>query len=174
MEHRLAVLSDLDEIMHIINSAQAFLASSQVDQWQDGYPARQDFENDIRLSACHVFLQDNSIAGVITIALAREPDYATIYDGAWLTENTPYAVVHRSAVGENYRNKTIAYQMMSYAETFAAENGFHSLRIDTHKMNLPMRGLLEKLQYSHCGTIYIDGRVSEKTARVCYEKLITN
>ncbi|WP_200831484.1 hypothetical protein [Streptococcus equinus] len=52
-----------------------------------------------------------------------------------------------------------------------ALNQDEHLRIDTHQDNVIMQRLLQKLGFSHCGTIFIgDNRDSD--SRLAYEKLI--
>ena len=171
MEHRPATPSDLGEIMRIVADAQRFLKASGVDQWQDGYPERRDFEDDIRQGACEAFFLDGELAGIITVLPGPEPDYAKIYDGAWRSER-PYCVFHRSAVSDKYRGRGVAKEMFSYAENMARELRYGSLRVDTHRDNRAMRGLLEKNGFVSCGVIYIDGSPEAGAPRVAYEKLL--
>lgn len=172
MEHRLAVLSDIDRIMELVGDAQRFLKASGVDQWQNGYPMPEVFESDIQNGGCHVFLIDGRVAGVISVFFEPEDCYGYVEDGKWLTCDSPYAVFHRAVVGNDYRGMGIASQMLSFAENNSNENGFISIRGDTHPNNKAMRGLLEKRGFVHCGTIYLDNIHSTCNERVCYEKLL--
>ncbi len=172
MEHRLASISDVDRIMEIIADAQRFLKESGVDQWQNGYPTREIYAEDIEKGCCHVFTVEGSVAGVISVFFEKEQSYDVVYDGKWLTGDAPYAVFHRAAVGNDYRGMGIAGQMLSRAENLTLESGYKSLRGDTHRDNKAMRGLLEKCGFVHCGTIYINGGSEAQNERVCYEKLL--
>ncbi|MFB0920983.1 MAG: GNAT family N-acetyltransferase [Oscillospiraceae bacterium] len=172
MENRLASLADLGPIMEIVADAQRFLKESGVDQWQDGYPTPEVFIKDIEKGVCRVFTVEGRVAGFISVFFEPEPNYGEVEDGNWLTSDAPYAAFHRAAVDENYRGMGIASAMLSYAENLSLERGLKSMRGDTHRDNKAMRGLLEKRGFVHCGTIYIDGVKSERTKRVCYEKLL--
>ena len=172
MEHRLALVSDVDRIMEIIGDAQRFLKESGVDQWQNGYPTSEIYEADIEKGCCHVFTVDGKVAGVISVYFENEECYELVYNGKWLTGDAQYALFHRAAVGKEYRGMGIAGQMLSYAENMAAQNGFKSIRGDTHRDNKAMRGLLEKSGFVHCGTIYLNGIMDARNERVCYEKLL--
>ena len=172
MEYRLALISDVDRIMEIIGDAQRFLKASGVDQWQNGYPTREIYEADIEKGCCHVFTVDGTVAGVISVFFEKEQCYDVVYDGEWITGEAPYALFHRAAVGNDYRGRGIASQMLSFVENMAAVGGFKSMRGDTHRDNKAMRGLLEKRGFVHCGTIYINGRKDKQNERVCYEKML--
>lgn len=170
--YRLAQPADLDRIMQIIADAQRFMAESGVDQWQDGYPQRELFVQDIAQGACYVCEADGRVAGMISLFFEPEADYAVVEDGQWLLGDSPYAAIHRIAVDRDCRGGGIASRLISYCENLTREKGIKSLRGDTHRDNKAMRGMLEKSGFVHCGTIYLDGVRSEKTARVCYEKLL--
>ncbi len=172
MEHRLATSLDLDRIMEIIADAQRFLKENGVDQWQDGYPTPEAFTQDIKKDACHVFMVEGKIAGLISVFFEPEPSYSEVNDGSWLTGDAPYAVFHRAAVSHDYRGMGIASMMLSCAENMALDRGGASLRGDTHCDNKAMRRLLEKRGFVHCGTIYLNGEKTAQNERVCYEKLL--
>jgi GNAT superfamily N-acetyltransferase len=171
--YRLAQPADLDRIMQIVADAQRFMAESGLDQWQDGYPQRELFVQDIEQDACRVCEADGRIAGMISLFFAAEADYAVVEGGNWLLGDIPYAAFHRVAVGADCRGGGIASRLISYCESLAREKGVKSLRGDTHRDNKAMRAMLEKNGFVHCGTIYLNGVRSETTARVCYEKALT-
>lgn len=172
MEHRPAVLSDIERIMEIVGDAQRHLKASGVDQWQNGYPTSEAYADDIQMNSCHVFLIDGRIAGVISVFFEPEENYAFVEAGKWLTGDAPYAVFHRVAVGSDYRGMGIASQMLSFSENITSEHGFKSIRGDTHRDNKAMRGLLEKRGFVHCGTVFLSGVETARDERVCYEKLL--
>ena len=172
MEHRLAVLSDLDQIMNIISDAQLFMKQNGVNQWQNGYPTREICKEDISKDSCYVFTVEGSVAGVISVLFELEKSYQTVEDGAWLTGDAPYAAFHRAAVGEKFRGMGVANRMLLFAENLAVECGYKSIRGDTHRDNRAMRALLEKRGFAHCGTIHLDGISDAENERVCYEKLL--
>lgn len=174
MESRKATLQDVPRIMEIISDAQKFLSKSGVNQWQDGYPTSAVFETDIKNGECYVFSVDGQIGGVITVKAEPDENYYDIEDGEWLTGNKPYVVFHRSAVHSNFRGKGIANAMLQFAEKFAIDNGYESVRADTHEINKPMRGLLHKRGYQHCGTIWLHRTKAPINHRVAYEKILTN
>lgn len=171
MPVRPAERADLDIIMAIIENAKIFLRERGVNQWQNGRPSRKLFERDIETGACFVYTDGAVIAGVISVFCADEPDYAVVYGGKWLTDGKPYAVFHRFAVDSEYRGKGISTNILSYAENYASKNGMKSLRGDTHRDNMAMRGLLGKCGYSLCGVIHIDEPAPGDIERLCYEKV---
>lgn len=86
-----------------------------------------------------------------------EPTYARIEQGAWLNDE-PYLVFHRLAVGASGRG--VGTFCLRWIASQAA-----NVRGDTHELNLPMRGALEKCGFVPCGIIH----VSDGTPRIAYQ-----
>ncbi len=47
------------------------------------------------------------------------------------------------------------------------QRGIHSIKIDTHQENLPMRRFLEKNAFQYCGIIYLENG----DERMAFERL---
>ena len=144
--------NDLERVMELVVDAQNWFRGQNIDQWQDGYPTREIILNDI-LSRENYIVELNGVAvATFVISFAGEPTYSEIKGKGWLNENR-YAVVHRIAVADESRRKGIAREILHYAEELSVEQGVSDIRIDTHCDNAPMRSLLKKLGYTHCGRI---------------------
>ena len=145
---RKAVVSDIDVICRIYDGARAFMRSyGNMDQWNDGHPSRDIIERDIGAGKCYACVADDEIAAVFYYSIERDPTYAKI-DGAWLNDE-PYGVLHRIA----------RTREASGAGAFCLNWCFGqcgNLRVDTHRDNAPMRGLLGKLGFVYCGIIWIE------------------
>lgn len=172
MEHRKALLSDLPAIMEIVGQAQAFMRSQKLDQWTDGYPQDYVFAADIERGECWLLIEGEAVIAVMTLCRRPEDCYREVYDGKWLTDGENYAVIHRSAVSAQRRRSGTGAALVALAEKLSAEMGCLSLRVDTHRDNRPMRGLLEKCGFTYCGWVYLEGPENPRMTRVIYEKLL--
>jgi len=172
VECRKANFDDLPAIMKIIRQAKEFMKSQGLDQWQTDYPAEIDFRKDIERGDCYVLTGNGTVAAVFVLSTVPEECYKSIH-GSWLTEGENYAVVHRSAVSAECRGKGVGREMFRFSEELAKEFGVSSLRVDTHKDNVPMCGLLEKCGFAHCGVVvYSVGPEIPGLYREAYEKII--
>ena len=156
--------------MQLVAQAKLFMKNCGLDQWQDGYPFREDFLEDIDRGHCHVFTENGEIAAAITISDIPEECYGEVYDGAWLTGDIPYAIIHRSTVSDKYRGRGLGFELLLFGCEVARKKGFKTIRVDTHANNAPMRATLEKCGYKHCGRVYLEGIEKPRLARVIYEK----
>jgi len=170
MKIRRSKTEDIPEIMVIINDAKTYLASQNIDQWQNGYPNTEQIENDIINKESYVVLNDdNKILATSMFTVNPEPTYNVI-DGNWITnELKNYGVVHRMAVKKEFRKLSLATFMFDEFHQQLKNNHIQSLKIDTHQDNLGMQSLIKKLGYKYCGIIYTDYGAK----RLAFEKVIS-
>ena len=159
---------NLPFIMGVVKDAQVYLASLNIDQWQDGYPNEAAILKDIaNQESFVVHSESNEITATAMFTTKSEPTYAII-DGAWLTnENGMYGVIHRMAVVNQYRKQGIAKFIFSECEQKLKDTDLASMRIDTHEDNKGMQQLLKKLGYSYFGVIFL----GNGDKRLAFEKL---
>jgi len=159
---------DINRIMEIINQAQRYFKENSIDQWQNGYPSIQTIEDDISSGFSYVLLQNEVVVATAAISFAGEPDYNKIYDGGWISHNK-YGVIHRMAV-DHYRKGTgVALEFMKRMEALCIAEGIHSIKIDTHRQNIPMQKFLKKNKFEYCGVIYL----KDNSERLAFEKIIS-
>lgn len=142
---RKATISDVSEIMKVIDEAKAFLREQGLDQWQFGYPNAEAFYGDIEKSSAYVFIKDGRISGVLTLMLEKD----SVYEEKkvdWISK-TDYATIHRMAVSKAERGTGLSAEMLSFACDEAKKSMKKSVRIDTHRGNQPMKRLLQREQF---------------------------
>ena len=152
---RRATTDDIAEIMSIVADAQLSLRELGIDQWQDGYPSKSVIAEDIASKVGYVYCIDNKVVGYAAIVFDGEETYAQIADSEWNTTNN-YVVVHRLCVRRGYTKTGVAMALMDYASQMAIEKGYTGFRIDTHRGNIRMLAMLEKIGFKYVGVIYYD------------------
>ena len=168
---RKTVKADVDRIMIIMAEARQKMGQLGIDQWQYGYPTRDIVREDVLSGKSYVIADKESdeVYGTFFIKEGGEPTYDKIYDGAWFTgDDAEYLAVHRVAMCNEKRGTGMADEMIKYVVGECERQNIGSIRIDTHKGNIPMRKFLSKNEFLQCGTIYL-GTGEE---RVAYEKII--
>jgi GNAT superfamily N-acetyltransferase len=166
MNIRLSQFSDLTDLMEIFHQAQATIGQLGIDQWQNGYPSEKVVADDMTQNRSYVVQREGELLGTFVL-VQTEPTYDRIYEGQWQCGDA-YLAIHRVAVKVAARGTGVADAIIRYAERQAKAMELQSLRIDTHRGNLPMRRMLEKQGFQCCGVIYLrDG-----AHRVAYEKRV--
>ncbi|EJT6475321.1 GNAT family N-acetyltransferase [Clostridium perfringens] len=167
MEFRQAKISDLDQIVEIIELSKKYLKETKVDQWQDGYPAKEDLRRDIESGNSYVLTNKDEIVATTVISLDGESTYNSIFNGEWIT-NEEYIVMHRVAVHNKYKGKGIFKELIKEAESLALNNDIFSIKIDTHRDNVSMQRAVVKNDFKRCGIIYLE----DGSERIAFEKVI--
>lgn len=162
---RKALPGDLDEIWKILQFAIESRRKDGSQQWQNGYPNEQTAKDDIETGHGYVFTENGKIATYSALIKNNEPAYDTI-EGAWLSDGD-FLVVHRVAVSEDFSGRGIIQKLFLAFEDFARENDIPSIKVDTNFDNGAMLHILQKLNYTYCGKVWLAGG-----ERVAYEKLI--
>ncbi|EJT6170838.1 GNAT family N-acetyltransferase [Clostridium perfringens] len=167
MEFRQANISDLDQIVEIIELSKKYIKETKVDQWQDGYPAKEDLRRDIESGNSYVLTNKDEIVATTVISLDGESTYNSIFNGEWIT-NEEYIVMHRVAVHDRYKGKGIFKELIKEAENLALNKGIFSIKIDTHRDNISMQKAVLKNDFKKCGIIYLE----DGSERIAFEKVM--
>ena len=152
---RLARLSDLAQIMDVVKDAREFLKAQNSGQWQDGTPSIATIAEDSMNNRFFVWEEEGVIIGIIAL-LDYDQDYESLKSGQWRF-SPPYLAIHRFAVRSDYHAQGIATKILQAVELIAGERNIHTIRVDTHELNIPMIGLLEKNGFTKCGEVLIEG-----------------
>ena len=163
MTIRHSCMDDLTELLTLFAEARGTIAQLGIDQWQDGYPSETVITQDIVGKRSYVVEQEGAVQGAFVL-VNTEPDYDRIYEGSWKGKH--YIAIHRVAVKVSQRGTGITDAIVAYAAEYAHALECDSLRIDTHRGNIPMRRMLEKRGFQYRGVIYL----SDGAHRVAYEK----
>lgn len=160
--------NDIEAIMGIISDAQAALHELGIDQWQDGYPTVEIIMRDIESKVGYVYVEENTVAGYAAIVLTGEIAYKQIPNNIWAT-GEDYVVVHRLCVSKEYTRNGIALSLMRKAKELAIEAGYSGFRIDTHRGNVRMLSMMDRLGFEYRGIIHY-----ESGERLAYDLKLNN
>ena len=165
MEIRKSTGQDFNRIMEIYAFARHFMAENgNPNQWgPTNWPPEDLIHQDIAQGNSYVCINDGGkVVGTFFFIHGKdiEPTYREITDGAWV-DDSPYGVVHRIAGDGSEKG------IGAFCIKWAYEQCGH-LRIDTHGDKKIMQNMLKKLDFVHCGTIYVE---EDDYPRLAFEKL---
>lgn len=167
MEIRLATNKDINRIIEITNACANHMISQNIFQWNEQYPNKEIFNQDVLNESLFVLVENNSVIGCLCISSEMDEVYKNV---KWLTKNEKNIYLHRLAVHPTFQGKGYAISLMNYAEKFTLKNGFQSIRLDTFSGN-PKNNKFYKLQgYTKLEKIFF--RKQSDLPFYCYEKII--
>ena len=155
--------ADFDRIMEIYEYARDFMArTGNPNQWgPNRWPPEEVVREETASGHGYVCEYRGKVVGAFAYYYGKEiePSYLVIEDGGW-RKDSAYGVIHRLAGDGSV--KGIARACLDWA----FEESGH-LRVDTHGDNKVMQGILGRLGFTHCGTIYVE---QDEYPRLAYDK----
>ncbi len=160
-------INDISGILEVTKACAKHMVANGIFQWNEYYPSYEAFENDIKLNQLWVLKDVDRIIGSIVISDIMDEEYHAI---EWLTPNTKNIYIHRLAVHPDYQGKGCAQLLMNYAENYAKDNNYLSVRLDTFSINKRNNIFYKKRGFQQRGDVYFP-KQSEHPFH-CYELVL--
>ncbi|HMQ69791.1 MAG TPA: GNAT family N-acetyltransferase [Ignavibacteria bacterium] len=160
-------ISQLDEIFQIFIDCRAALEKKGIFQWTDKYPTLKIIKNDIQEGNLYCLSENSKTYGVININEFQDPEYNSVH---WKDNVDKILVIHRLAVKPEFQNRGFAKKLMDFAEDYAEENNYTSIRLDAYSANPEVLRFYENRDYQRRGEVFFPGR---ELPFYCYEKFLT-
>ena len=167
MNIRLAIISDLDDIKKIAEACAIDMANYSVFQWNEQYPSREVFKKDIESGSLYVLEINKKVVGCIVLTDFKDSVYK---DVKWLTKDSKNLYIHRLAVNPAFQKKGNGRKLMDFAESFAVENNFVSIRLDTFSLNHRNNKFYNSRGYTQLEDVFFP--MQSEFPFHCYEKVL--
>ena len=158
---------DIKAILSITKACSKDLISKGIFQWNEHYPNKEAFDNDLKNSWLYVILENHKTIGSISITPDMDEEYNSIN---WLSKTNNNLYIHRLAVDPTRQGKGYAQQLMDYAENYARENRYESIRLDTFSKNIRNQKFYEQRGYIRLENVYFPNQ--SKDPFYCYELIL--
>ena len=163
---QLAKKEEIPELLAITSACAKHMISQDIFQWNEQYPSKTAFENDVLRKELYVLTSEEKIIGCIVLTPKMDEEYLPI---KWLTSNQNNLYIHRLAIHPTFQGKGFAQKLMNFAEEFAIKNNYNSIRLDTFSKNDRNQKFYELRAYKKLGNIYFPKQ--SEFPFYCYERL---
>ena len=163
----LATQNQLDRVKEIAEACAKNMIENNIFQWNDKYPSREIFKEDIKNKSLYVSKINQEVVGCIMFSSRKDDVYKTVN---WITKDEYNLYIHRLAVHPIFQKRGIARKMMDFAEDFAKSNNYISIRLDTFSQNPRNNKFYKSRGYNKLDDVYFP-KQSEFPFH-CYEKLV--
>ncbi|GAB4159043.1 MAG: GNAT family N-acetyltransferase [Winogradskyella sp.] len=160
-------IEDIKAIMDLTKACAKAMIANGIYQWNEHYPNVSAFVNDVERHELYVLEIDSEIKGTIVISTLMDKEYQTI---KWLTMNENNIYIHRLAIHPSMQGKGYAQDLMGFAEQYAIDNNYRSIRLDTFSQNKRNQKFYELRGYNKLGDIYFPKQ--SKYPFHCYELVL--
>jgi RimJ/RimL family protein N-acetyltransferase len=151
-----------EKVLNIYKSATQKMEEMNIHQWDEVYPDSETIHNDITSSTMYGYFIGSELCAIQVINNIQSIEYSQIN---WkYTDNNP-VVLHRLCVDPMFQNKGISKQMILFAENFAIENKYKTIRFDAFINNPISVNIYRKMGFIESGIITF-----RKGDFYCFEK----
>ncbi len=161
---RLAKVKEIEQIMTITRLCANKMTSEGILQWNEHYPSKDAFLNDVDRKELYVLLKEGRVIGSITISTYKDEEYEPV---EWLTEDGLNIYIHRLAIHPEFQHQGLARRLMDFAEAFAIKIKAISVRLDTFSKNERNQRFYESRGYTRLTNIYFP--MQSEHPFFCYE-----
>lgn len=162
-----ATISDLPQILLLTRECAKKLIVEGIFQWNKYYPSKEVLHKDIESQQIWKMVLNHEIVGIIVLSEIKDVEYNGVQ---WLTEDSNNIYIHRLAVHPHFQGRGYARKLMDFAEAYAKENNFDSVRLDTFSQNKRNQRFYESRDYVKLENIYFPNQ--SKHPFFCYELLL--
>lgn len=148
MLYRPATKEDLNEICCLIRRAIELMERQGIYQWDELYPAREHFLEDINNDSLYLAVQDDKIIAVYVI---NQECFEAYHKCEWKNPEESACIIHRFCVSPDFQNKGIGSKVLSDIEEQIRSMGYKSIRLDVFSGNPYALRLYEKNGYKKRG-----------------------
>lgn len=150
MRIELAGQRDTDSVMELITLCIQHLRANGVYQWDDVYPDLRVIEEDSRSLSLYVLRMDGICVASVCLNDLQPDEYLPL---PWRCMNGRALVIHRLCVNPKWQGRGIGGHLMAFAESFAFDHGFSSIRLDAYTGNPQALALYVRRNYQRVGRI---------------------
>lgn len=132
MDYRLGTLEDIDSIVALIQDAVKEMERNEIYQWDNIYPNRKDFEEDIKKGTLYIVMDGRDLVALYVIS--REYDEA--YEKCeWKNSDEGSFILHRFCVSPKFQNRGFGKKILNHIEDQIKLMGYSSVRLDVFTEN---------------------------------------
>lgn len=163
---RLAQKLDLQRVSQITRLCAVEMKSRKVFQWNEHYPDRKSFVNDINNNELYVYCIKGKVVGCVSICSYMDKVYSKV---SWKTNGKNSVYIHRLAVDPEHQKKGVGSKLMDFAENKSKSDGAESIRLDTFSQNTVNQNFYKRRGYVRLEDIYFP--LQSEHPFHCYELL---
>ncbi|MEA4973326.1 hypothetical protein SDC9_107923 [bioreactor metagenome] len=150
IELRFAETEDLDEVSALFYAATEEMNLNNIPQWDEVYPDRRTFAEDIERHEMQLIIIDGQIAAVFVLSKEYDVLYQT---GKWKYPDSQFKILHRICVHPHFQNRGLAKTTMNIIFDILRKEGIETLRFDGFTLNPYAIRLYKSLECNIVGTV---------------------
>lgn len=132
MIYTIAHPEDVDAICKLIEDAIIEMETHEIYQWDNIYPTRDDFLEDIAKGSLYLAIEDSNIVAIYVISREADAAYNKV---KWSVSDEKAYILHRFCVSPAFQNRGIGKNVLLHIEEQIKGMGYESVRLDVFTQN---------------------------------------
>ncbi len=166
MQVEKANVGNVLEVMYLLQHCIEDFNKNSVYQWNQSYPDYFRLLKEVENETLYIIKTKGVCIGTISFDEQQE----SVFDNVeWKNTTDKFIMIHRIAVFPSWQKKGIGRMLIEFAEEFAKENGYKSIRIDVASSSEHVINLYKSKGYDLTGEILYP---KQKETFKCLEKVI--
>lgn len=165
MQIEKATSHNILEVMYLLQHCIEDFNKNSVYQWNTSYPDYFRLLREVEKGALYMMKTKGVCIGTITFDEEQEE----VFNGVDWNTDEKYLVIHRIAVFPSWQKKGVGRKLVEFAEVYAKENNYKSIRLDVASSSEHLIKLYKSIGYALTGEILYP---KQKEPFKCLEKVI--
>lgn len=166
MQIEKATTKNILEVMYLLQHCIEDFNKNSVYQWNASYPDYFKLLKEVERESLFMVKTKGVCIGTITIDEKQEEVFN---DVEWKNTSENFLVIHRIAVFPSWQKKGVGRKLIEFAEEFAKDNNFKSIRLDVSSSSEHLIKLYKSIGFDYTGDIVYP---KQKEPFKCLEKVI--
>ena len=164
MEIQLASSSDFVEILFLLRQCIKDMNEKGLKQWNTAYPSPEMIRTDINNGVLYLYKELGVAKGMISLTKDQPEGYEGV---EWKSKGDNVLYIKRFAVHPYWQDSDVGEKLIAYAENYAKENKFTSIRMDVLDSYPVDDNFFSSKKFDIAGTFHSS---FQKLPYTCYEK----
>lgn len=159
-----AVQNDLVEVLFLLRECILDLNNKGLKHWNNSFPGTELIQRELDNGLIFLY-KEKGVAKAIMTLTGEEPEEYKHVD--WKSSNEKILYLLRLAVHPRWQDTDIARKMVEFAEKYAKENGYSTIRLDVFSGDTANAKIYAETGFKETGEFHSS---FQKIPYSCYEK----
>lgn len=166
MKVQKATSDNILEIMYLLQHCIEDFNKNSIYQWNVAYPDYFRLLHEVENGSLFIIKQKGVCIGTITLSEEQDPVFEKV---EWKNNNDKFIVIQRIAVFPTWQKMGVGKKLIEFAEQYARENNYKSVRLDVASSSEALFKLYESIGFKFTGEVHYP---KQKEPFKCLEKVI--
>lgn len=160
------IKASIDELIEVMYLLRVCVHDLNRKGWYCGDLQNQQVKSDIVNNSIFIYRKNEAVIGLMKLT---DDEIVAHKSVAWSSTSGKPLIMRQLLVHPNWKNNEIERSMLTFAEKYAREQGFTSLRLEVYSENQDVVFLYGQMDYKQLGEVKLH---YQDVPYICFEKVL--